>query len=640
MYTRLTRALTSLAVVAALLVPLGASSGPGIAQAFSYSKLSPIQKRILSGFADFELNPANASFANSALAPQAAQPVLNVANLCAQGAGPNVRVNQACQNVSDSALAGRAQAQNETSIAQDPMNPSHLVAFYNNYQRGDGDCIGAYSLDGGRTWTDSVLPTSFTRGAAFGGTAREYWQGHGDPSVAWDTRGNAYMACQVFNRGAGVSSNPDESSAIYVYRSTHTNGASWNFPGRPVSEQALLTGSSTALPLIDKPYMTVDANTSSPFRDRVYTTWTLFNADGSAYIWEANSADYGESFSAPVLVSSASALCPTTFGLPTPQGNCNANQFSQPFTGSDGALYVVYANYNNALSGPLDNHNQIFLSKSIDGGATFAAPVKVADFFDLPDCATYQGGADAGRACVPEKGTTTNSIFRAANYPSGGIDPAVSGKVAITFGSYISATSNETNGCVPNGISTSFGTNLYNGVKTAGACSNKILLSISSDGGATFTGTTSDVRTLPAVTSATGQATTDQFWQWAAFTQDGKLAVSYFDRQYGTDETTGFSDVSLSGSSSLTHFGVVRVTSQSLAPPTQFGGVFYGDYTGLSAVTDAHPLWQDTRNPELFLCAGSGTSTKPPMICTRTATNATIANDQNIFTMSVHVPSP
>ena len=45
----------------------------------------------------------------------------------------------------------------------------------------------------------------------------------------------------------------------------------------------------------------------------------------------------------------------------------------------------------------------MLLAKSTDGGATFTAPVKVSDYYDLPDCATYQG-QDPGRACVPEKG--------------------------------------------------------------------------------------------------------------------------------------------------------------------------------------------------------------------------------------------
>ena len=43
---------------------------------------------------------------------------------CARGLGNNVKVNQNCLNVTDSDLQGRGQANNETSIAQDPMQPS------------------------------------------------------------------------------------------------------------------------------------------------------------------------------------------------------------------------------------------------------------------------------------------------------------------------------------------------------------------------------------------------------------------------------------------------------------------------------------------------------------------------------------
>ena len=99
------------------------------------------------------------------------------------------------------------------------------------------------------------------------------------------------------------------------------------------------------------------------------------------------------------------------------RARCNENQFSDPFTGPDGALYVTWSNFNNAVTGT-DNRNQVLLARSTDGGATFGAPVKVSDYYDLPDCDTYQGdGADPGRACVPEKGTSTNSVFRATNYP-------------------------------------------------------------------------------------------------------------------------------------------------------------------------------------------------------------------------------
>ncbi len=100
-----------------------------------------------------------------------------------------------------------------------------------------------------------------------------------------------------------------------------------------------------------------------------------------------------------------------------------------------------------------DNRNQILLSKSTDGGQTFSAPVKVSDYYDLPDCDTYQGaGADPGRACVPEKGSSHVSVFRATNYASGAVNPKNSNQVAVTLGSYINQHSNESNGCVPTGF--------------------------------------------------------------------------------------------------------------------------------------------------------------------------------------------
>jgi hypothetical protein len=175
-------------------------------------------------------------------------------------------------------------------------------------------------------------------------------------------------------------------------------------------------------------------------------------------------------------------------------------------------------------------------------------------------------------------------------------------------------------------------------VKTPGACNNDILVSVSTNGGASFTGTTTDPRALTSATPTPAQATTNQWFQWLAFTQAGRLAISYYDRQYGDDETTGFSDFSLSGSDDLTQFGVKRVTSSSMPPPTQFGGLFWGDYTGLTALDKAHPIWSDTRNPELFLCPGTGVPGVPPAVCLGSASNAEVANDQDVYTDAVSVP--
>jgi hypothetical protein len=638
------RLILSLAAVCAAALAIALVIAPSASQtqrasaavhSISLHGLHHIQRAHLSGFASFEAGigvPAKAPRVR-VKAPRAGARTSNAGvNLCPRNLGPNVLVNQNCLNVTDPDLQGRAQAQNETAIAQNPINPRQLVAGFNDYRRGDGTCGTAFSGNGGSSWTDSTLPNGFTRGTAFGNVARQYWQASGDPSVAWDSRGNAYFACQVFMRGPGTTNNPDTSSAVYVFRSTGDAGASWNFTGHPAIE----TFDTTGTILNDKPYMTVDNSPTSPFRDRIYVTWTLFAADGTGYIYEVHSDDYGQTFSSPVVVSTTSSLCTNTFGLPTPQGTCNENQFSDPFTAPDGTLYVAYANFNNSTSSSSDNHNQMLLVRSTDGGQTFSAPTLVGNYNDLPDCATYQGGQDAGRACVPEKGTAQNSVFRATNYPSGGVNPTNPNQVVVTYGSYINRDSNESNGCTPAGL-TGFGTNLYTGVKTPGACNNKILFSVSNNAGASFTGTTVDQRLMPVVNTAPRQRRTDQWFQWTAFTPRGTLVTSNYDRQYGSAEFTGDMDVSVSTSKNLSSFKVTRATSASMPPPTQFpdtqgGSVFFGDYAGVAAVSGAHPLWSDTRNPDAFLCPGTAAPGVPPAVCTAAEPNGVIANDQQIYT--------
>ena len=639
-------------------IPQQANASP---QHMRFDDLTKTQKRLMSGFASAEVDQARGALAKKApVAPQrySGKAGGSSGNFyfpsgsrgCSYTLGHNVNMDTDCQNVSDPDLAGRGQAQNETYISEDHFRPGNLVGSSNDYRRGDGGCFGYYSLDNGRTFQDVPIPNSFTRGAAYG-AARQYWGGGGDTSSAFDTRGNVYYSCQVFNRGLPTSSNPDLSSALIVFRSTGNGGASYTFPARVVAEQPLVSGTED-LPFLDKQLLTVDNHVGSPFRDRVYVTWTTFAPDGSAYIYESHSADYAETWSAPVRVSAANpGLCkvdadkggdPDAGGggnaadaPPPAPGECYANQFSQPFTGPDGALYVAWVNFNNAVT-PGDNRNQVLLAKSTDGGASFSTPVKATDYYDLPDCVTYTG-QDPGRACVPTKRDNT-SFFRATNYPVGAVDPRNPKHVVVTVGSYINAYSNEANGCVPAGFNPSTGDNLYTGVRTPGACNNGIIVTQSKDGGATFNGQTTDPRRMPLVTSAKGQRTTDQWFQWADYTRDGRLAVSYYDRQYGNAELTGFSDFSLSGSRNLTSFATTRVTTSSMPPPTQFSGQFWGDYTGLAAWTGtAHPAWSDTRTPEVFTCAGSATVTTPPALCT-SGSGPLRANDQEAMTDSLRVP--
>jgi hypothetical protein len=648
---------------AACLLLLGSHASARVPM--NYAHLNKIQKRIISETLASELAPPATGLKSNAVigdddegtgpdgapftppksfgAPGGVGPTVNYfpssQGNCSANLGNNIKVNQNCLNLTDANLQGRGQANNEPSISVDPFNSQRLVASDNNYIRGDGTCGSYFSQNGGRTWSNTTIPNGFTNGTAF---AREYWQAGGDTSVAWDTRGNAYESCQLFNRGTVASANPDQSSTFVVFRATQNGGASWNFPGR-YSATFNFDPTGTSGVLEDKALMAIDDNVQSPYRDRVYVTWTVFAADGTAYIYEVHSDNFGETFSSPVLVSGTSADCTNTFGAATPNGPCNENQFSDPFIGKDGSLYVAFDNFNNQPTSGTNNNSQVLLVKSTDGGQTFSAPVQVSPYYDLPDCDTYQGaGADPGRSCVVEKGSSTKSVFRATNYPSGQADPNNPNIVAVTLGSYINKDSNESNGCTPTGFAAD-GNPTYTGVKTLGACNNKILLSVSTDGGATFSGTGADPRNEELVTQSPGQKGTDQYWQWSAYTRDGKLAVDYYDRQYGDDETTGASDFSLSGTSDLTHFGQIRVTSSSMPAPTQFegpaGGQFYGDYVWLSASTKAYPIWSDTRAQDLFLCPGTGTAGSPPALCGATETNGETANDEETYMAAVNVPT-
>src|SRR5690242_13296093 len=181
--TRMPRILAVLGTATLVMTSVGVFSGTSASAApFGYAQLNSVQQRLVSGLLAAELNGADPAAASRAAAPSSVRPAAASA-ACTNKFGDNVKVNQNCLNLTDADLAGRGQSQNETWLAVDPNNANHLVASYNDYRRGDGTCGVSYSLDAGKTWADATTPNGFTRGTAFGGKAREYWQAGGDTSV-------------------------------------------------------------------------------------------------------------------------------------------------------------------------------------------------------------------------------------------------------------------------------------------------------------------------------------------------------------------------------------------------------------------------------------------------------------------------
>src|SRR5260370_37893901 len=139
MQKRMRRILISVAALGVLLLGsamyLHVGAGTSTAKAQSvYSSLSKIQKRLLSGFASSELDPQVAS-PNTSSRPHNYFP--SSLSGCSQNRGSNIKVNQNCLNVSDATLQGRGQAQNETSIAQDPFHPNNIITSSNDYHPGN-----------------------------------------------------------------------------------------------------------------------------------------------------------------------------------------------------------------------------------------------------------------------------------------------------------------------------------------------------------------------------------------------------------------------------------------------------------------------------------------------------------------------
>ena len=602
------------AAAVATLVPLAVGLGSTPAGA---AKHGPLYDHV-SGVVSVDPNLAT-SRARISSRPTSVPPASLGGIACPDHSGTNDRVNQECTNQTTPTLRGRGTSQNETAAAVNPTDPKNILASQNDYRRGDANCGVDWSTDGGKRWGSTTAPMTFTTPGFT--NPRHYWHAGGDTSVGFDSSGEAYLMCQVFGRGATADEEHGSfgPSAFLLFRSAD-GGASWSFQGSTVARAADDGSDGQDIGLLDKEYMAVDANGSSPFADRIYVSWTQYNLNfSSAPVYFAYSDDYGASWHQSGAISGVdTTLCPLSFSSPpNPPGTCDNTSFSEPFVAPSGDVYVIFADYNNCAGAvgppcsgdPGDNHNQILLVKSTDGGVTFGSPVKVSDFNELPDCLTYTGDS-AFRACVPTAPLSNHSVFRATNYGSG---VALSNTtIVVDLGSYINPHSNPTRGnCTPAGFSPTTGLNRYTGVGVVNGCNNDILRSISTNGGASFTGTTTPPSALPVVSAESGSGPlADQWWQWTAKSPvTGKAVDAYYDRRYGSDQSSGNMDISVTRSNG-SH---VRATDQSMPPGNEFPGTsgfstFFGDYNAVAVGSDGiiHPVWADTRNPIYVFDPSSG----------------------------------
>jgi hypothetical protein len=522
-----------------------------------------------------------------------------------------MRVNQDCGY----------RLQSEEGITYNPTNPDNLLAGMNDERQGRNQCGIAYSLDSGHRWGDQLPPfqawandpqlmeptaSDPNRNTIVGGPGTGgIYQRASDPAVGFDSRGRAYFSCVTFD-------NNTNASGLFVMASPAGAGGAYFFNidtgtqpnNRPILRNYKVVEDNSPLVLHDKNFIAVDSFRSSPHRDNVYVTWTVFrmNAQGDVLrspIFGSMSTDGANTFSTPEEISGNSpTLC--FFGNafdPTQSPNqCDFDQGSDPVVLPNGDLEVVFNNGNTPAWDP--NAQQLAVHCSPSGSSTngtahlnCGAPVKVGD--DIvqgePQCNFGRGPEE----CVP------GSYIRTDDYPRVGMRRS-NGHLYVVWQDY------------------------RNG-------EYDIQISRSTDGGARWS----------TSTTVNGTTNLDHYEAAVAVAPAARgpdrVGVSYYRTGRVPNENTtprgGFapgqpgvqgrnSDYALAGGiRTLTPFAAHAV-SPRFPPPggDQYG--FLGDYSGITIRPDgqAFPIWADTRNADPLAPANG------------------IKNDEDVFTQGLSLP--
>jgi hypothetical protein len=478
--------------------------------------------------------------------------------------------------------------QNETAIAVDPNNPNRIVAAANDYVSRTWTCTIAgtpcsalgegysgtyYSNDGGTTWCCSssdpahlgtLIPgvTHLTGGP---------YEAAGDPAVAFDSRGNVYYAGLGFDR-----TTPPNTVAVNKGTFNGTGQLSWSAP-------VFINATTAPTTINDKEWIAADWHVSSPFRDRIYVSWTryLFNAHNGQYvespIFFAYSTDGGRTFSQPTKIA----------------GNVLYDQGSRPVVGYDGTVYVFWEGGTR-----LAQLTSTYVAKSTDGGVTFGKPVAISQVQDVLPLA--------------------NTAFRVNSFPAADVAP--NGDLYAAWSTLLKNSG---------GLCAS---------RTYTGCHNATVYSKSTDGGATWS---SPVPIFPALDGASQTAIgypvtqpgggilaapsapgrVESLWPGVAVSPSGRVYMSAYVADVvspwqtcaspATPLAVGRIDCLQLGdyvhnarlNYAVTNLGAGTsqiVSTHPINTRHGFGGGFFGDYTSIAVGSDNsfHAFWTDSNNKQ------------------------------------------
>jgi hypothetical protein len=379
----------------------------------------------------------------------------------------------------------------EPMIAANPANPNNLIAVWQQDRWSNGGARGpatAYSFDGGGTWARSFAPMSRCAGGA-GATAFERAS---DPWVSFAPDGKAYQISLSFNDVANGQ------NAILVSRSAD-GGRTWS--------GAVSLRSDGGQNLNDKESITADPADAH----YVYATWERVTGN-NAPTWFARTTDGGASWEAARSIYD-----------PGPNRQTLNNQV---VVLPDGTLILFFSDL--PTTGSQDPRLRIL--RSTDKGATWSAPINVADLMSV-------GTADTETGIPVRDGSGLGAIAAGPH-----------GELAVAW------------------QDSRFSQNAHDG----------IAFTRSVDGGLTWS----------APIRINGAPAAPALLPSIAIRGDGTIGVAYYDLRNNTpDPATFLADYWLATSADGTTWSERHIDGPfDLTQAPQAEGYFLGDYMGLASV--------------------------------------------------------
>ncbi|MGB2953089.1 MAG: sialidase family protein [Gaiellaceae bacterium] len=260
----------------------------------------------------------------------------------------------------------------ESDIRVDPNNPNHLIGQSKWFVNGQGynHLLGIYeSWDGGKTWSVQGHVPGY-----------EGWTDNTDPVGAFDPWSNYYALLlpymfyydkdgnHKYSNGANLPNPtlPGEAITVAVHPAALSQTArNWRANDHVFDSPQAVTHD------VDKQWIAIDTNPSSPFYRRVYAMWVVynsFNSDHPFVSWARANRDGSHTpWSTPVELASIS-------GYPF-------DQYLLPHVDGDGTVWTTSTLANPKQGGTVAD---ITITKSTDGGATWSDPLPVAANIRVP----------------------------------------------------------------------------------------------------------------------------------------------------------------------------------------------------------------------------------------------------------------